>query len=80
MYLECPVCGEEIEVINIVNNPGSFDEPPEFDYDFSEEHQCQVIWSAEQQNQFDIEVSEKYDSQDRDYEYDFYGEDYIKWE
>ena len=58
MYIDCPKCGEEIDVIiTSRGRSGGYFEPPEpAEYDFAEEHPCQSTWTDKEQEIFDNRV------------------------
>lgn len=56
MFIECPKCKEEIEVVDIQYSSQTWSEPEHFEYDFAEDHECQATWSDEEQKQFDHKV------------------------
>jgi len=55
MFITCPKCEEEIDVIiTSFGSQGSYFEPPEGgEYDFDKEHPCQATWTDAEQDEFD---------------------------
>lgn len=60
MNVECPVCHEEIDVRVTSFDRGSWFQPPDFDYEFIEEHECQANWDNDTQEIFDNMVYDRF--------------------
>ena len=58
MFIECPKCKEEIDVmVTSFGSQGSYFEPPESgEYDFEQEHPCSESWTDAEWEKFDEEV------------------------
>jgi len=63
LNINCPTCGEEIQITNISNDDGGYMHPPDFDFDIKADCDCPALWTVQQEDTFNGNVKTAYDEQ-----------------